>query len=161
MGGNRCSKRRMYFNLWVVFLLSGLWHGAGWSFILWGAYHGFFLVLERITGYARYEKLKPLRIVLTFIIAVVGWALFRIEDIGLCGLFLGRMFSFDFNLHLSAQPQYYTTLILALALAFIPWRPRFEGKPNIVVWLLMCLLLAFCVCALTATNFSPFIYFRF
>ena len=57
LGGNRCSKPRMYFNLWVVFLLSGLWHGASWSFVVWGAYHGIWLVLERMGLGKVYEKM--------------------------------------------------------------------------------------------------------
>src|SRR5690606_26410370 len=49
LGGNRVnSRRRLYFNLWLVFLASGLWHGASWTFVLWGAYHGLFLVLEKL-----------------------------------------------------------------------------------------------------------------
>ena len=142
LGGNRCSKRRMYLNLWVVFLLSGLWHGAGWNFVLWGAYHGFFL---------------------TFIVAMMGWAIFRIEDLSQCTQFFCRLFSFDFSYlrSITFSLSTLTTLLVALLLAFVPWRPRFEGKPHVGVWFLMCLLLIFCIGALTATDFSPFIYFRF
>ncbi|MFA6950343.1 MAG: MBOAT family O-acyltransferase, partial [Lentimicrobiaceae bacterium] len=61
LGGNRvATKRRLYFNLWFVFLASGLWHGASWSFVLWGAYHGFFLVLERGFLLKVYEKIGKL-----------------------------------------------------------------------------------------------------
>ena len=161
LGGNRHGAVRTYFNLWVVFLLSGLWHGAGWNFVIWGAWHGMFLVLERLTGYARWQKLKPLRIILATIVVMVGWAIFRIEDMSQCWQFLGRLFSFRFDALPAWQPQFYVTVAVAFLLAFIPWKPRFERQPRMWMWVLMCLLFFFCVGALTATDFSPFIYFRF
>ncbi|MBP5342241.1 MAG: MBOAT family protein [Bacteroidales bacterium] len=161
LGGNRRGVVRTYFNLWIVFLLSGLWHGAGWNFVIWGAWHGLFLVLERLTGYAQWQKLKPFRVVLTTIVVMVGWSIFRIEDMSQCLQFVGRMFSFRFDTLPTWQPQFYVTVAVALLLAFIPWKPRFERQPRMWMWVLMCLLFFFCVGALTATDFSPFIYFRF
>ena len=162
LGGNRHGAARTYLNLWVVFLLSGLWHGAGWNFVIWGAWHGFFLVLERQTGYAKLEKLKPMRVVVTTIVVMVGWAIFRIEDMSLCWQFMGRLFSFRFDAMPAVwQPQFYATALVALCLSFLPWKPRFERQPKVWMWVLMCLLFFFCVGALSATDFSPFIYFRF
>jgi len=61
LGGSRVStNRRLYFNLWFVFLISGLWHGASWSFVVWGAYHGFFLVAERLFLLKVYRKIGKL-----------------------------------------------------------------------------------------------------
>ena len=60
LGGNRISVRRMYFNLWLVFLLSGLWHGAAWNFVIWGAFHGTFLVLDRLFLLRFYKKIGPI-----------------------------------------------------------------------------------------------------
>ena len=178
LGGNRRGAARTYLNLWVVFLLSGLWHGASWNFVLWGAYHGLFLVTERLLSrhipWLDTRRRHPLFVLPTFIILLVGWALFRIEDLPSCWTFIQRLFAFDFSgFALAAHPQYYVTLALALLFAFftlLPFGNRlqrlayytdFSPKAHIPVWLTACLLFFFCLGALSATDFSPFIYFRF
>ncbi len=175
LGGNRGGIWRTYLNLWVVFLLSGLWHGAGWNFVLWGAYHGIFLVVERMTGLNKGERLKWLRVPVTFVVVMVGWALFRIEDLGQCWTFITRLFVFDFAaLQFPINDaQFIVTLIVALAFSFITLLPfgrklqqgifykDYRPAQHIAVWVTACLLLFFCLGALTATDFSPFIYFRF
>lgn len=176
LGGNRKGVWRTYFNLWVVFLLSGLWHGAGWNFVLWGAYHGFFLVLERMTGWGNATgKRNPLRVLLTFVVVMVGWALFRIENLADCWTFIARLFSFNFiaSPDTGFSSQFIVTLIVALAFAFVTLFPfgkklqqwtfhtDYTSRQHLGVWIVACLLLFFCIGALTATDFSPFIYFRF
>lgn len=172
LGGNRKGSGRTYLNLWIVFLLSGLWHGASWNFVIWGAYHGFFLVIERLLGIGK--KRNGWLVLPTFVITLVGWAIFRIEDLPACWTFITRLFSFDFDGFALTQPaQYYAAIAVALAFSFLtllPWGKRLERKAfytnyrpaaHIPVWLASCLLLFFCIGALTATDFSPFIYFRF
>ncbi len=180
LGGNRHGTARTYFNLWVVFLLSGLWHGASWNFVLWGAYHGFFLVVERILS--RHiplfdtKRRHPLFVLPTFITLLVGWAIFRIEDLPSCWTFIQRLFAFDFgkpifNSQFSIfNSQFYVTLVVALLFAFCKlffnsqfsiFNSHYSPKAHIPVWLVACLLFFFCLGALTATDFSPFIYFRF
>ena len=172
LGGNRHGTARTYLNLWVVFLLSGLWHGASWNFVIWGAYHGFFLVLERLLGINKQRK--AWRIIPTFIILLVGWAIFRIEDLPSCWTFIQRLFCFDFSgFALADHPQYYATLLVALVFSFLTLLPlgkRLErwvfhtqyGNTRLAaVWIVACLLFFCCLMTLTATKFSPFIYFRF
>ena len=79
----------------IVCILCGLWHGANWTFLLWGIYHGVFLILERITGMREVsqEKYKILRRIITLLIVVIGWVLFRSEDITQAFGFLGTMFA--------------------------------------------------------------------
>ena len=175
LGGNRCSKRRMYFNLWVVFLLSGLWHGASWNFVIWGAYHGLWLVLERMGLKKFYEAIgKVPSVVITFIIAMVGWSIFRIEDLGDAFTFIGRLFAFDFStLSITADAQFYTTLIVALMFSFLtlfPFGKKLQDAVfykdhtitgTVVMWVVAVFMLFFCLGALNAVGFSPFIYFRF
>ena len=181
LGGNRHGVWHTYLNLWIVFLLSGLWHGAGWNFVLWGAYHGMFLVVERISGWdkkkARFGILNSswLRVPVTMAVVMVGWALFRIEDLSQCWVFIGRLFSFAGSNTLSSPfaAQFIVTLIVALAFALITLFPfgrkwqqwtfhtRYNARQHVAVWAIACLLLFFCIGALTATDFSPFIYFRF
>ena len=175
LGGNRCSKPRMYFNLWVVFLLSGLWHGASWNFVVWGAYHGIWLVLERMGLGKVYEKMgKVPSVIITFLIVTVGWAIFRIENLTDAFTFISRLFAFDFTSFVAIRsPQFYTTLVLALLLSFLVLFPfgkklqnvlfytEFSQKQHFVAWPLAVFLLLFCIGALNAVGFSPFIYFRF
>ena len=176
LGGNRCSKRRMYFNLWVVFLLSGLWHGASWNFVVWGAYHGLWLVLERMGLKKFYEKIgKVPSVIITFIIAMVGWAIFRIEDLGEAFTFISRLFAFDFSsFGIKADAQFYTMLIIALVFSFITlfpfgkkmqdavyYKEEYSIAGTIVAWVVAVFMLLFCIAAINAVGFSPFIYFRF
>ena len=175
LGGNRCSKPRMYFNLWVVFLLSGLWHGASWNFVVWGAYHGVWLVLERMGLGKVYEKMgKVPSVILTFLIVTVGWAIFRIENLSDAFTFISRLFAFDFTSFVAIQsPQFHTTLVMALVLAFVvllPFGKKLQNavfytdlskKQHLAAWPVAVFLLLFCLGALNAAGFSPFIYFRF
>ena len=175
LGGNRCSKPRMYFNLWVVFLLSGLWHGASWNFVIWGAYHGFWLVLERIGLGKVYEKIGKIpSVIITFLIVTIGWAIFRIENLSDAFTFISRLFAFDFQ---SIAPinslHFYAVLIVAMAFAFFSLSPlgkrgqtfffytEYSKKQHLAIWLVSVLLFIFCLGALNASGFSPFIYFRF
>ena len=82
LGGNRKGKLRTYLNLAAVFLISGIWHGAGWTFIVWGAIHAAVMVIERLIGEGRLQKLpKLLRRVLTFALVNVTWVFFRAPDL--------------------------------------------------------------------------------
>lgn len=175
LGGNRCSKPRMYFNLWVVFLLSGFWHGASWNFVIWGAYHGFWLVLERIGLSKFYRKIgKYPSVIITFFIVTVGWAIFRIENLPDCLTFISRLFAFDFQSFIPIHDgHFYTMLIMALVFSFLTLFPfgqklqklvfytEFSHKQHFAVWLGSVIMFLFCLGALNAAAFSPFIYFRF
>ena len=97
LGGNRCSRARCCFNILITFLVSGIWHGAAWTFILWGVLHGLIQVLEKMLGIARYEGTNPavrvFRMVCTFLIVNFAWILFRSPYLPTAGAFFGRMFS--------------------------------------------------------------------
>jgi D-alanyl-lipoteichoic acid acyltransferase DltB (MBOAT superfamily) len=105
LGGNRSGTIRRYVNLMVTMLLCGMWHGAGWTFILWGGLHGFYLVSNHVWR----QWKKPSRLVnlgnqwftktggslLTFLCVVIGWVLFRAKDVKTAGVVLQRMFSWN------------------------------------------------------------------
>ncbi|HEX8348736.1 MAG TPA: MBOAT family protein [Hymenobacter sp.] len=91
LGGNRVKPARLYVNLWTVFILSGFWHGAAWNFIAWGAYHGLFLVLDRLFLLRIYKKIGALSIVPTFLITVLGWVLFRAATLTSALAYISRM----------------------------------------------------------------------
>lgn len=95
LGGNRHGPWRTYANLFTVFLLCGLWHGASWTFVVWGAYHGLFLVIERLgLEKALRASPRPLRHVYTLLVVIVGWVFFRCDDFDKALAVLGAMAGF-------------------------------------------------------------------
>jgi alginate O-acetyltransferase complex protein AlgI len=175
LGGNRVSPRRLYFNLWLVFLLSGLWHGAAWTFVVWGAWHGLFLVLDRMFLLKATERVGRLpRIALTFVVVTLGWVLFR------SGTLPGALQMLEAMLGLGARaplvapaPEFWLPLAAAILFSFFALLPRgarvqqhvYAGAPRLPGHLaLTAATLALFVLSLsdiTASGFSPFIYFRF
>jgi alginate O-acetyltransferase complex protein AlgI len=175
LGGNRKGKARMYLNLWICFLLSGLWHGASWNFLLWGALHGLFICLDKLFLGKLLKKMgKVPSVILTFLTVNIIWVFFRIEDFGLAWLLIKRMFAFEFTLlPLSGNLQLYITMIVAAFFSFFTltkvgqkvqqkvYFTEYNDGAHILVWVLAAFAFVFCVAALNASSFSPFIYFRF
>src|SRR5678815_4635229 len=95
LGGNRKGETRTYFNLAVVMLIGGLWHGAKWNFVVWGAFHGLFLVLERFNGkQSFYHWLpRPGRIAVTFLLMLFSWVLFRADNLTAAMEYFRAMFA--------------------------------------------------------------------
>ena len=175
LGGNRvASKSRLYLNLWLVFLASGLWHGASWSFVLWGAYHGLFLVLERGFLLKVYEKIGKIpSMFLTFFFVVIGWVFFRIENISEAFVFLKKLFAFEAGNSNIFDSEFYSYLMLAIVFSFITcfkigknWQDaiyfnNYTSKKHVTVFILTLILLMLSISSITAFGFNPFIYFRF
>lgn len=177
LGGSRVSTGRMYFNLWFVFLMSGWWHGASWNFVLWGAYHGFFLIIERVFLLKTFAKLGAFgnvwSLVYCFFIVMMGWVLFFIEDLSAVGLFYEQLFAFDCRLELPYTREFYMVLVVALIFAFWTLVPPFKrfhdwfffgtySTQQILVLYLVALALLFCsIASIAAGDFNPFIYYRF
>lgn len=86
LGGSRCSKPRIYWNIFVTFMVSGIWHGANWTFIVWGCLHGLFQIIEKALGWQKYEgknwSIKITRILFTFLLVNFAWIFFRMPTIG-------------------------------------------------------------------------------
>ena len=99
LGGNKVnSNTRLYFNLLLVFLASGFWHGAAWTFIFWGLYHGFWLVLERLFLNKVLSKMGAfVSTISTFLIVAIGWVFFRSEKLSEAFSFIKKLVSFDFS----------------------------------------------------------------
>lgn len=98
LGGNRCSLKRNCFNILVVFLATGFWHGAAWVFILWGAWYGVFLVIEKITGLAKKELTHTQSIlahIYTLSVVIIGWVFFRSESLSAALGYISSMFDFS------------------------------------------------------------------
>jgi alginate O-acetyltransferase complex protein AlgI len=174
LGGNRGSKARTYFNLWVVFLASGLWHGAAWGFIIWGAYHGLFLILERLflgRWLARFGKWS---FIYTFLVVLVGWVFFRLEHAGTAVKYLSRMFHWYGQWDMWAPDTYFIVMTAVAAFfSFITlthWGRRLQDriyfsaypmKRHYAMSIASLVLCLFCIMRITTSNFNPFIYFRF
>jgi alginate O-acetyltransferase complex protein AlgI len=176
LGGNRVKSRsRLYFNLWLVFLLSGLWHGASWNFVVWGAYHGLFLVLDRMFLLKWLERLpRLLSVTFTFFVVALGWAFFRIEDFTVLGKFLLALFSFRGNWPAAVlDPEVITTFLLAALFAFFILLPGGKAiqrkvyypagffRRRLPVLLGAVVLFVVSLSFITTSGFNPFIYFRF
>ncbi len=175
LGGNKVATRgRLYFNLWFVFLASGLWHGASWNFLIWGAYHGLFLVLERSFLLHVYGKIGKLpSTLITFFIVVIGWIFFRIEKTSDAIVFLKRLFSFDLGRAIAFDLEFIVFFLIAVFFAFFTYFRlgikiqdsiyfnEYNNKKHIGVGVVAIILLMLCVGSITAFGFNPFIYFRF
>ncbi|MEO5581258.1 MAG: MBOAT family O-acyltransferase [Saprospiraceae bacterium] len=174
LGGNRgTSKYRMFFNLGFVFLVSGLWHGASWSFIVWGAYHGMFIILERGWLLKKYDQIgKFLSTFITFLLVIVGWVFFRVENLGDAFIYLKKMFTLHLK-NVSFDYEFYVLMVLAGLFAFFAYGPKgkeiqdavfidpYTYKRHIVMTIVSVGLLILSVSMISTFGFNPFIYFRF
>lgn len=175
LGGNRVPKYRLFFNLWVVFLISGFWHGAAWNFVLWGAFHGFFLIADRIffINFTRRIGKFP-SIILTYFITLIGWVLFRANTLTFAWEYLHRMFAFDFTVkEFFIDREFWALMVVGALFAFIAafgkieqwWMKVLTADHNILVLcgmtVLSILFTMICIASITSSGFNPFIYFRF
>ena len=179
LGGNRVAQWRMYLNLWIVFLVSGFWHGASWNFLVWGAYHGFFLSLDKLIPSRWINKIPRLAAVpMNFVIIMFSWVFFRADSLRHAVDYILRMFSTITIPNALAARQAITPhgiliLVIAFSATFIPALPGVEGllnkcesRQNSPAWLVVryaCAIVIFAlsVSSLAVSGFNPFIYFRF
>lgn len=175
LGGSRKGQLRTYINLGIVFLLTGIWHGASYNFIFWGIYHGVFLIIER-AGWGKFlEKHKMVAGIYTFGAIVLGWILFRIESMRqICHL--GKRMIMPWMYRSSHYSVWefldgYAIFMLVCAVLGMGIVQRLVQKqfPEVVLkWKLSlfelgyCMgLLILCISALASNTYNPFIYFRF
>ncbi len=189
LGGNRCSPWRVYANLFTVFLLVGLWHGASWNFVLWGMVHGAFLALERFGfGALLARSWAVFRHLYVLLVVMLAWVLFRAETLEYAWAFIQALFgaasgagtAFHAGLYWNRETAIIFAVGLVAATPVLPWLKRrwFLGPPprlgkvllrspvlNVVYSVIVIsLLLSFVVGAgmhLAAGTHNPFIYFRF
>lgn len=169
LGGNRRGPARMLLNLMIVWLLTGLWHGAGWNFVLWGLYYGVLLALEK-TVLAPLLRRTPafVRRAATFVIVMFGWLLFAADSVGFIGNYASAMFSGS----LAAPGTLYdlarsAVLLLILAVGSTPLplklaRRLYEsrrGRATLVCATVAAVILS--VAYMVASSYNPFLYFRF
>ena len=174
LGGNRVSNYRHYLNLWLVFLASGFWHGASWNFIIWGAWHGLFLVIERAFLLSWYQRAgRFVGTFFTFFFIFVGWVLFRTETLSEAIILYERLFVFTQGFAFKPDLEFVVIFIVAVFFSFFAWSDagariqervfaiRMPFKYHIIGTFFSVLLFILCLSALSISNFNPFIYFRF
>ena len=168
LGGNRKGLKRQIVNMVIVWMLTGLWHGASWNFVLWGAYYGALLILEKSFLLKWLKKMpQALGHIYTLVAVALGWALFYFEDMGSLGSFLTRLFTPASSAAASELMLGYLPFTLAAMFASLPvakiWA---EKQEETVLWrygriLAAAMVMLLCVAALASQSYNPFIYFRF
>jgi len=120
LGGSRCSKAKNYLNIVITFLVSGIWHGANWTFIFWGMIHGLFQIIEKAFGWQKYAGhnavLEIGRICLTFLLVNFAWVFFRMPTLGDSFDIIGRMFT---NIGAVQFAEVFTTGMFPLTIIFV------------------------------------------
>ncbi|MBR0366477.1 MAG: MBOAT family protein [Clostridia bacterium] len=170
LGGNRCSSLRWVFNTMVVWMLTGLWHGAYWNYVLWGLYYGVLLMLEKLV-FKRIKDIPVLSHVITLLLVTIGWVLFYFNDMSDIKLCLLRMIGVGVPLYdITTTSALYSNMWLLAACAFvstpIPYRIyeyavslKYVGV--VIEGAVMVVLFVVCIAALTGATSNPFLYFRF
>ncbi|MFD6511003.1 MBOAT family O-acyltransferase [Bacillus sp. NPDC060175] len=174
LGGNRTGLMKQLRNLFVVWLLTGLWHGANWNFIIWGLYFGLFVTLEKLF------LLKWLKNRMSFIghmytlfIVLIGWVFFEFENLSVAIDFIGTMFGFNQSAFLDNKTLYYFTtnfmLFFVLAICSTPFpkrafvyireKSKLPGAIGIPVFYVVLVVLS--TAYLVNATYNPFLYFRF
>jgi len=176
LGGNRKGTIRTYINQWIVFLVSGFWHGAAWNFVFWGAYHGSLLCAERAFLLKRTEKINRfIRVAVTFFLVMLGWVFFRAENIGMGFSYIATMFDFsNYFVHvrpefiLNIDPRTWVVFALATLICFIPmfkkvyqWLQTKAAAHPVLRNSGVLALFAVSALKVITGSISPFIYFRF
>jgi D-alanyl-lipoteichoic acid acyltransferase DltB (MBOAT superfamily) len=179
LGGRQGSRWRHYRSLMIVFLISGLWHGANWTFVVWGALHGLYLLgslvtapwRERLavsTGYARWRGAPAVRVLITFHLVVLAWVFFRASSISDAFVILESMFHLGFNFDVLAPAGGRFGLLVAICAVFFMEAVEARGgvgefrreRPLVARWALYYALI-FWVVAFGVFDESQFIYFQF
>ena len=173
LGGSREGQRKTVRNLCVVWLLTGIWHGANWTFVFWGIYHGGILLIEKFLLKDLLEKVPTaLRQVMTFILVLIGWVFFFSADLGSAFVWLGRMFGIGAAGFMDAAAKYYLGASwLPVIIGLLGATPLCAnvgsnvyrgGKLPValsVVW--FGVLLVLCIAGMMTGTYSTFLYFQF
>ncbi len=178
LGGNRNGIFKTCRNLGIVFLLTGIWHGAAWTFIIWGIWHGFFIIIEKFVNIKEFDRhnhclsINVLRHIYCIFVFITGWVIFRSDNIIYAWHYLLNMFGIielqKENFIYSLSYYFGKFEILIFIIAFICSTSVFKnflnvqnklGKIALNMWLIILFLLS--TISIAANTYNPFIYFRF
>ncbi|MDO4569098.1 MAG: MBOAT family O-acyltransferase [Planctomycetia bacterium] len=174
LGGNRVNNARLILNLFVVWALTGLWHGANWTFIGWGLFYFVLLVFEKYTGFEKRGNssfLLPLKHLYTILAFVLGWVLFRAENIAAAGTYFQTLFGLagtpffnDFVVFYFHESRYFFAFAVLFSMPVVPWlEKRWGGRAcfEMLRVLAYCALFFVSVVYVVQGGRNPFIYFNF
>lgn len=173
LGGNRKGKNRTYLNLFIVFLLTGIWYGASWNFVFWGVWNGVFIILEKATGWCNDSSnrfVNVLKHIYAILVFVIGWVMFRAENMTYAITYIKNMFGLVKVHDVSYNMIYYGDYIeiLIFITAVLCAMPIFKNmiysekkwiKLTVNIWLILLFLIS--AATIANSTYNPFIYFRF
>lgn len=165
------AKLRIYMNIFVVWMLTGLWHGASFNFVAWGVYYGILLVIEKQFLLKRLEKLpSAVRVIYTMFVVIIGWVFFASADFGSAFSYIASMFNvFNFGITDNVFLFRFFSYWIVLLAAFLGSSPKIRkyfmnvtsGKLYWLRHVLAFVVLIVCVAYLVDDTYNPFLYFRF
>lgn len=171
LGGSRVkSKSRLIFNLFIVWFLTGIWHGANWTFISWGLIYFVLLVIEKLSGIHKAKKLKLIRFLYTIFFVIIGWVIFRATSIQNAIAYIGAMFGSTGSLIDNTALFYLKENAICFVISIIVSTPvlrwiykrYFNNKVgHIIVAILLILIFLTSVVYIVKGTYNPFIYFNF
>ena len=158
LGGNRKYQLR---NIFIVWFLTGLWHGAAFNFVLWGLWFGIILIIEKKFLLKYLEKIPGIfQHIYTMLIVIIGWVFFSVENIKDIFVYLGKMFTFDNiidNYSIYVVLNYFIIFILCILFS----APILKIKNKNIVSAINCILFIICIAYIVSASYNPFLYFRF
>ncbi|MDE7219198.1 MAG: MBOAT family protein [Oscillospiraceae bacterium] len=169
LGGNRVSKGKWIRNILIVWLLTGIWHGAGWNFLLWGLYYGVWMLAERLFLGKQLEKLPgAVRHIYTMVIVLIGWALFAVEDMGRLSAYFVSLSGGEgwFSPVDGYRLRTYLPTLAILTIGSTPlakklWDRLGDRARSVLAPVLVLAALILCTASLVDAGYNPFLYFRF
>lgn len=166
LGGNRVSVPRHILNMFIVWFLTGFWHGASWNYIIWGLYFFVFLVIEKYVFGNKFEKVpKIFRHLYALIVILVGWVIFKEENSFLLLKYLKAMFSVGLKPTIGGVTyylkEYYIEIFLGIIFSANILKAFEKGKKTIPAISIYFILLILSIISLFSSSYNPFIYFRF
>ncbi len=173
LGGNRGGLFATYRNLFIVFFITGLWHGASWSFVVWGLWHGCFMVIERLFlgKLLSKNRLRLINHIYTLLVVIIGWVFFRAENLSTAAVFLQNMFIPNLNNTITATLYIDIEVVVTLAVAVLLCGPvqqlapvksaLFNKKVFTAEMIYLPFLLILSIIQLVSGEYNPFIYFQF
>lgn len=172
LGGNRVSAQRNYFNIFITFVISGIWHGANWTFVIWGGLHGFFITIQKYLGidklrFAKFTALKFGLIFLNFVLVLLAWVFFRANNVSDAFQIVGKIFT-DPGIPFK-DPSTFIYGVFGLVILFIkeihdeyfPEKYRFFESDKPVVAAFTASLVVIIILSIGVFDGGQFIYFQF